>query len=525
MPGTNALDALAGRARSRHVVIVGGGVAGLVAALDCARVGLRVTVLEERARCGGLVRAADLDGLAVELGATAARGDALDALAREAGLTTVAPDTDATWIGGLPGAVPLPAATFLGIPANPWAADVRRVIGWRGAWRAYLDRLRPPLTIGRERSLGRLVSRRMGARVRDALVAPLAEGIHGLAPELVDVEVAAPGLNAALTRTGSLAGAVADLVAAPPAPLATVEGGLSRLVDALVARLADLGADVRTGVRATALARADDGWTVRACAVPRVEPVPSAPAVPGEPVSGAVPVPSRAEPVPVLSRAEPVPVPSRADSVPEGVVPASEDVVLDADAVIVAASPRAARALLAPVVPRLADDADPAVLVDVVALVAEAPELATAPRGARVLPVPGSHAARAVDHESARWPWLRDAGRHVVRVSFAAEATAGLDDAESIELARREASALLGVPLRPERVRAARRERLESAPPASALGARDRGDAIRAAVAAVPGLGVAGAWVSGSGIAQVVPAAAAEAERVRRTLLFGASAV
>jgi len=507
MPGTNALDALAGRARSRHVVIVGGGVAGLVAALDCARVGLRVTVLEERARCGGLVRAADLDGLAVELGATAARGDALDALAREAGLTTVAPDTDATWIGGLPGAVPLPAATFLGIPANPWAADVRRVIGWRGAWRAYLDRLRPPLTIGRERSLGRLVSRRMGARVRDALVAPLAEGIHGLAPELVDVEVAAPGLNAALTRTGSLAGAVADLVAAPPAPLATVEGGLSRLVDALVARLADLGADVRTGVRATALARADDGWTVRACAVPRVEPVPSAPAVPGEPVSGAVPVPSRAEPV------------------PEGVVPASEDVVLDADAVIVAASPRAARALLAPVVPRLADDADPAVLVDVVALVAEAPELATAPRGARVLPVPGSHAARAVDHESARWPWLRDAGRHVVRVSFAAEATAGLDDAESIELARREASALLGVPLRPERVRAARRERLESAPPASALGARDRGDAIRAAVAAVPGLGVAGAWVSGSGIAQVVPAAAAEAERVRRTLLFGASAV
>jgi hypothetical protein len=39
-------------------------------------------------------------------------------------------------------------------------------------WRAYLDRLRPPLTIGRERSLGALVRSRMGARLRDRLVAP-----------------------------------------------------------------------------------------------------------------------------------------------------------------------------------------------------------------------------------------------------------------------------------------------------------------------------------------------------------------
>ena len=43
-----------------------------------------------------------------------------------------------------PGAAPLPEGGVLGIPENPFAADVRRVIGWRGAWRAYVDRLRPP---------------------------------------------------------------------------------------------------------------------------------------------------------------------------------------------------------------------------------------------------------------------------------------------------------------------------------------------------------------------------------------------
>src|ERR1700722_20152903 len=38
----------------RHVVVVGGGLAGLAAALECADRGARVTLLERRNRLGGL---------------------------------------------------------------------------------------------------------------------------------------------------------------------------------------------------------------------------------------------------------------------------------------------------------------------------------------------------------------------------------------------------------------------------------------------------------------------------------------
>jgi len=39
-------------------------------------------------------------------------------------------------------------------------------------------------------------------------------------------------------------------------------------------------------------------------------------------------------------------------------------------------------------------------------------------------------------------------------------------------------------------------------------------------VAAVPGLAVVGAWVAGTGLAQVIPDALAEADRLRAGLLW-----
>ena len=132
---------------------------------------------------------------------------------------------------------------MLGIPANPLGDDVRRVIGWRGAWRAYLDRLMPILTIGRAHSLGKLVRSRMGAAVLDRLVTPISAGVYSADPDDLDVEVVAPGLNQAMTRMGSLSGGVADLVEERKAGGAVrgIRGGMHRLVDALVAELARFG--------------------------------------------------------------------------------------------------------------------------------------------------------------------------------------------------------------------------------------------------------------------------------------------
>ncbi|MFS0734823.1 protoporphyrinogen oxidase [Microbacterium sp. 1P10UB] len=483
---TDVRDLAAAAART-SVVVIGGGMAGLVAAYECAKVGIRVTVVEASDRVGGVLRADEIDGIVVDTGAEsyATRGGTVRALVDDLGLAgdIVTPTRGGAWVSGLPGgqAAPLPGGSLLGIPDNPWADDVRRVIGWGGAWRAYLDRLRPPLTIGHQRSLGALVRTRMGPKVLDRLVAPVTSGVYSARPDDVDVDIAAPGLNAALTRTGSLSGAVAALkgerTSAPGSAVEGIDGGMSRLPAALRTRLEELGVDVRTSTAATAVRpRPEGGWLVAVDAVA-----------------------------------------AQAD-------PAAE---LAADAVIVATTEAEARRLLAPVVPGLGREDVVAPVVEVVTLVLDAPELDARPRGSGVLTVPGSHIAKALTHSTAKWEWVaRAAGRrHVVRVSFGAQgeapATEGMDDADAAALALSEASALLGVALPPAALRGAHRQRWTQSQPASEIGRIDRQRAARAAIHAVPGLVATGAWLSGTGLAQVVPDAAEEAERVRAAILFG----
>lgn len=79
---------------------------------------------------------------------------------------------------------------------------------------------------------------------------------------------------------------------------------------------------------------------------------------------------------------------------------------------------------------------------------------------------------------------------------------------------------MLGVPLRPESVVASHRGRFVQSQPASIIGSGERRAAARAAVQAVPGLAAVGAWLAGTGLAQVVPDAQEEADRLRRALLW-----
>ena len=486
---------LQARAAAHHVVVIGGGIGGLVAARECAKVGMQVTVLEASDTLGGAIRRAELDGIVVDAGAEsyATRGGHVRELLTELGLTDqiVTPNHTGAWLADAPGvtAAPLPKGGLLGIPANPFAEDVRRIIGWSGAWRAYVDRLRPPLTIGKEHSLGKLVAKRMGVKVRDRLVAPVTAGVYSAQPEDVDTEVAAPGLNAALTRAGSLSGAVIHLLAAradqakkaPGSAVEALSGGMSALVDALEADLVKLGAQIRTGAQVQTLVQTSDDWIV-SCAV-------------------------------------------RADAEAE-VADEAEDAIeqLTADAVIVATAEPSAQALLAGHVEL--DEGGAAPEIEIVSLLLNAPALDSAPRGSGVLTVPGSHTAKALTHATAKWKWLRDAAgsRHVVRVSFGTQgepaATAHLDDADAARLALSEASALLGVSLPESALVASHRARFTQAQPASLIGAAERRRETRSAVQRVGGLAVVGAWVAGTGLAQVVPDAKAEADRLRRTLLW-----
>lgn len=482
-------EGLVSHAHETRAVVVGGGIAGLVAALECAKVGMSVTLVEATPRLGGTIAGADFEGLPLDLGAScwSTAGGTVRALVEDLGLgdRIVAPRTDRTWIAGLAkgAAAPLPEESVLGIPANPWDESVRRIIGWRGTWRAYVDRLRPPLTIGAEHNLGKLVRSRMGPAVHDRLVAPLTAGRFGRTPEEIDVVAAAPGLTAALTRTGSLSGAVADLLvdrASPSTPaIESLDGGMSQLVSALEDRLRLLGAEIVLDTRVTAVSRDGGRWRLHLQSeAAAVEPLPR----PSESVAG--------------------------------------------DIVIVATGREEALPLLdaAGVAPTGAHRAPAPIVREVVTLVVDEPALDAAPRGAQVYPVPGTHRASGLVHQTARWEWLARAGgpgRHVLSVAFDHPVAEGH---ETIAFARDEASALLGVTIDADTVRAAHSARFELAAPASALGHEAATAAVRLRVSSRPGLAAVGAWLAGSGLAQVVADAQSEADRLRRAVLFGGSA-
>jgi Protoporphyrinogen oxidase len=135
-----------------RVIVVGGGIAGLVAARDIARPGFVVTVLEAADAVGGSVAGHEVAGIRLDSGAEsfATRGGAVAALISELGLDdeVARPNPAGAWLRLADRTVPLPKAGLLGIPSSPLASDVVRAIGWGGALRAYLDRLMPVMKIG-----------------------------------------------------------------------------------------------------------------------------------------------------------------------------------------------------------------------------------------------------------------------------------------------------------------------------------------------------------------------------------------
>lgn len=240
-------------------IVVGGGIAGLLVARGIARAGGEATVLESAGRIGGQLRSAELGGVRVDVGAEAfaTRGGTVAALLEELGLggDIVTPLAAGAWLHRRRGrAVPLPATGVLGIPGFPMAPDVRRAVGLPGSLRGVLDRALPASVGADAASIGELVARRQGRRISDRLVAPVVRGVHSVTAAELEVERAVPGLRAAIARTGSLQAAVRSIRATAPAgsAVASIRGGMTRLVDALERELIGLGVRIRTGVTVTA---------------------------------------------------------------------------------------------------------------------------------------------------------------------------------------------------------------------------------------------------------------------------------
>ncbi|MHA7281618.1 protoporphyrinogen oxidase [Arthrobacter sp. TMS2-4] len=480
--GVPAEPETAAPARPRTVVVVGGGMAGLVAARTLLQRGLRVTVLEQSDRFGGTVDSRSLGGFLLDSGAESfsTRSATVPALAGELGLgdRIVAPDATGAWVQ-LPGrdlraaAQPLPNSGILGIPADPSDPTISAILGRAGSLRAALDKVLPvgALATRPRVSLGELVRTRMGEDVLTRLVAPVAGGVFSADPDDLDVDSVAPGLRSTMGRLGSLGAAAGALRQAAPAGAAVggLVGGIAQLRDALVRQLREDGADLRTSEHVGGLARSGAGWVVTT------------------EHSG-------------LTRR------------------------LHADAVLVATEGRSAVDLLTRELPALAAERpDPVPGVALVTLIVDVPELDARPRGTGVLVARGVDGvtAKALTHATAKWAWLRDQagpGSHVLRLSFGRvgdEPTAvGLATPDDVlyRSALADASALLGVPIGEADVLDWDVVRWAGALPHASVGHRDRVARIRTLVAEQSAsLAVTGGWLAGTGLVAVIDDARARA--------------
>jgi len=444
------------------LVVVGAGVAGLVIAHDAARAGLRVTVLEAAAAAGGLLRRAVLDGIPIDVGAEsfATRTSGVADLIVDAGLdlrivdpapfgahlaVAGASDNAASIIRA-----PLPQATVLGIPADPLADDVVRILGADGARRARAEIAVPA---DPEPSLADLVTAACGPLLTERLVDPLCRSVYSVPAADARLSRLHPALWREFRARGSLIEA-AGAAAAPHRPgsgVAGISGGMWRLADALLAVALAQGVRVVTGVAARAIT----------------------------PDAGGVRV-------------------------------ALDDAVLHARRVVVATGSAAARALLA--TPGIPVKSAPAVRV--VAALIDSPALDAYPVGSGVIVAAGvPSAAKALTHSSAKWPWLaelldsrRAAGSpHIVRLSARDADAPGLDTEADVA---REVALLTGAPITEAAVRAVTSALWTDAVAAAPVDPDRRDELSRA------GIDLAGAATAGTGLASVVPHARALARDV-----------
>lgn len=241
-------------------IVVGGGVAGLVLARRLVLGGAeRVLLVEAGDHLGGTVTRHEVAGLVLDAGAEsfATRGETVAKLLRSLGLgdEIVEPNPEGAWLQPASGPpFRLPENSLLGIPGSPLARDVVAIIGQRAARRAFTEVFLPARVGAKAQTLGELVRRRMGSVVLDRLVRPIVRGVHSADPDDLPLDQVAPGLRAALFRTGSLARAVLELRATSAragSAVAGIRGGIFRMVDALQSDLDRFGVKVRMGVAAS----------------------------------------------------------------------------------------------------------------------------------------------------------------------------------------------------------------------------------------------------------------------------------
>ena len=545
--------------RRWDALVIGGGIAGLTAAWDLVRAGLRPLLIEARGYTGGLVAAGSIGGARMDLGAEGfvVRGQAATSMLAELGLRTAAPHGRPRLF--LPPLAPgdgtgssrwglhrFPDHAYLGIPADPLAADVVAIIGQEAARRAAQDADLPG-EVGTSpedpADLASFVTARMGAGVLERLVRPIVAGIHSADPADLAADVVMPGLRRATAELGSLSAAVAAVLerrrarkdgAGGRSVDAAVEGGLFRLTDALREAIEAGGGSVRTrtgaqwlrpgGGQDCAGGQAPAAWRVgiaptRRGATPSDEPVPDG--AQEVVVTDRVVVACSAGAALRLLRG----IPGLPASATELTVPVGAPIArftLVARAPELSGGPVGSGLLVAPAGPDgLTGPADdPAAAASSTGTGASVPDShGTDPGGGSARPVACPVRAKALSHLSAKWPWvgaelraLHGPDVHALRLSYGrpGQPRPQVD----LQVALDDVAALTGVRIKPEAVIDHMLVRWDGTLPPVTPAYRERTRLLEEQLAPVTGLEVTGAWVAGTGIAAVVEHARAAAGRL-----------
>ncbi|MEU8674719.1 protoporphyrinogen oxidase [Streptomyces sp. NPDC048560] len=257
--------------RTGHVVVVGGGIAGLAAAHRLLATGLRVTLLEATDRVGGKLMTGEIAGTRVDLGAEsmlARRPEAVE-LARAVGLgDRLQPPATATASLWTRDALrPMPKGHLMGVPGDP--AALVGVLSPEGLARIAEERDLTPTPVGEDVAVGAYVADRLGREVVDRLVEPLLGGVYAGDAYRISMRAAVPQLFDVVKEGGSLLDGVRRAQERAAAQQRTgpvfqgIDGGVGSLPEAVADAVRAGGAEILTRTPVLGLTRTATGWDVR----------------------------------------------------------------------------------------------------------------------------------------------------------------------------------------------------------------------------------------------------------------------
>ena len=266
-----------------HIVIVGGGIAGLAAAHRLQELSrerelpLRFTLCESSPRLGGVIGSEQQDGFLLEYGPDSFISEkpwALD-LCKRIGLESELIGTQdqfrTTFVVRNGKLEPLPEGFILLAPTQLGSLMRSRIFSWPGKLRMGLDLILPRAQSQNDESLGSFVRRRFGREALERVAQPLIGGIYTADPDQLSLAATMPRfldmerdkrsvIYALWQASRNRPQDTKDSSGARWSLFVTLRGGMQQLVDTLVGRLT-LGT-IRRNCRVKNVTQTDGQWRI-----------------------------------------------------------------------------------------------------------------------------------------------------------------------------------------------------------------------------------------------------------------------